>query len=351
MLPGDEERDALALFVAPPTRSTARMRRQLLIKSPEKRSGKTRLQEVLELLVCRPWRVTAASEAAMYRKIAGDRPTLLLDEIDAIFGTFSERTEPIRALLNAGNRPGATVARCVGQRGDEVRDFNVYCAKALAGIDNGQRIPDTIRDRSITIAMRRKTVAERVRPFRFRSAKAETDTLRDQLEGWGERAVEALVGADPDLPAELDDRAAEAWEPLLAIAERAGSEWALRGRNAALYLSSGDDRDEASLGTLLLTATREAFAARDRLATAELLIAMNGDEELPFGAWRDGMGLDGRRLAQLLRPYGIRPRTVRLDDGKTAKGYLREQLVDAWARCTPSRDRAVTSVTLVTGWR
>ncbi len=198
VLPGDEERDALALFVAHTYAiDGAHATPYLLIKSPEKRSGKTRLQEVLELLVCRPWRVTAASEAAMYRKIAGDRPTLLLDEIDAIFGTFSERTEPIRALLNAGNRPGATVARCVGQRGDEVRDFNVYCAKALAGIDNGQRIPDTIRDRSITIAMRRKTVAERVRPFRFRSAKAETDTLRDQLEGWGERAVEALVGATP----------------------------------------------------------------------------------------------------------------------------------------------------------
>src|SRR5436190_2648070 len=86
----------------------------LLVLSPEKRSGKTRLLEVLELLVARPWRVTAASEAAMFRRIASEPPpTLLLDEIDAIFASNSERTEPIRAILNSGNRPGAAVARCV----------------------------------------------------------------------------------------------------------------------------------------------------------------------------------------------------------------------------------------------
>src|SRR5205823_4148061 len=107
----------------------------VLILSPEKRSGKTRLIEVLAELVREPWSVVGASEAALFRRLAERRPTLLLDEIDAVFGSATERTEPVRAILNAGNRRGATVARCVGQgRVQQVEDFAVYSAKVLAGI-------------------------------------------------------------------------------------------------------------------------------------------------------------------------------------------------------------------------
>ncbi len=52
----------------------------LAILSPEKRSGKTRLLEVLESLCARPWRMLAPSEAVLYRKLNQDKPTVLLDE-------------------------------------------------------------------------------------------------------------------------------------------------------------------------------------------------------------------------------------------------------------------------------
>ena len=164
VLPGDHEAAALALFVAHTyALEGAHATPYLLIVSPEKRSGKTRLLEVLELMAARPWRVTSASEAAIYRKIAASSPTLLLDEIDAVFGEASERTEPLRALLNAGNRPGAAVSRCIRDGGSmTVQDFRVFCPKVLAGIDTGHRIPDTIRDRAIPIAMVRRTQAEQV---------------------------------------------------------------------------------------------------------------------------------------------------------------------------------------------
>ncbi|MGZ6640138.1 MAG: DUF3631 domain-containing protein, partial [Solirubrobacteraceae bacterium] len=42
----------------------------LTVLSPEKRSGKTRLIEVLALLVRSAWHLAGASESAMYRKIA-----------------------------------------------------------------------------------------------------------------------------------------------------------------------------------------------------------------------------------------------------------------------------------------
>lgn len=111
-LPSARELHAVALFVVHTwTLDGAHATPYLWVRSPEKRSGKTRLLEVLELVVRSPWRVTSASEAAMFRKIEQDRPTLLLDEIDPIFASSSERTEALRAILNSGNRPGASVDR------------------------------------------------------------------------------------------------------------------------------------------------------------------------------------------------------------------------------------------------
>jgi hypothetical protein len=272
----------------------------------------------------------------MFRKIAQDSPTLLLDEIDAIFGSNSERTEPRRALLNAGNRPGASVARCVGS-GDEVRvaDFEVFCPKILAGIDNG-RLPDTIRDRGIELHMKRKTSAESVERFRLRHVGAEMEQLRDRLTAWVAGAEDELREAEPELPESLNDRAAEAWEPLLAIADLAGGGWPERARTAAVGLADGVEADEATHGTRVLAKLAELMADRQAVATEEGLAGINDDDELPFGGWGDGRGLTARALAKLLRPYGVRPRTVRLDDGSTPKGYYRNgALEEAFERYLP----------------
>lgn len=335
VLPGEAEEVTLALFAAHTYAiEAAHATPYLLVTSPERRSGKTRTLEVIELLVARPWRVTGASEAAMFRKIAKCKPTLMLDEIDAIFGSHSDRTEPLRALLNAGNRPGASVARCVGEKSD-VQDFPVFCPKVLAGIDSGNRIPDTIRDRSIPIRMQRKTGAEKVERFRYRAARAESESLGSALETWALESLDSLSAAEPHVPDLLGDRAAEAWEPLLAVADLASGEWPSRARAAAIALNGNEDADEQTLGALLLGAIREAFGEGDRLSSAELRVAINADEELPFGGWRDGKGLDPRGLARMLKPYGVHPRSVRLGDGSTPKGFLREQFADAWERWLP----------------
>src|SRR3990172_6723781 len=56
----------------------------LAITSAEKGSGKTRLLEVMQTVVCRPWFTTMPSPAALYTKIEQSRPTVLLDEVDAV---------------------------------------------------------------------------------------------------------------------------------------------------------------------------------------------------------------------------------------------------------------------------
>ncbi|MEZ5077146.1 MAG: hypothetical protein R2725_06875 [Solirubrobacterales bacterium] len=115
----------------------------LLITSPEKQCGKSRLLEVLELFVAKPWMAVLPSEAVAYRKIDLDQPTLLLDEIDTIFNSKSaDRYESLRAILNSGHRRGITVPRCLGT-GTEFQEFSVFCPKVIAGIGS---IPETVAE-------------------------------------------------------------------------------------------------------------------------------------------------------------------------------------------------------------
>src|SRR5262249_48866311 len=157
----------------------------------ERRSGKSRLLDVLQLLVARPWRAIEPTEAVMFRKIERDTPTLLLDEADAIFGKKRETTEGLRALLNAGNARGTLVPRWGGAE-QEVPEFSVFCAKALAGIG---ALPDTIADRSVRIAMKRKVRGEDCERFRRRRAEDAAEPVRDRLVESLENLQDGLHGA------------------------------------------------------------------------------------------------------------------------------------------------------------
>lgn len=333
VMPSDEALEAVVLwtlhtwaFEATPATP------YLLLLSPERRSGKTLLLEVLELIVRRPWRVSSASEAAIFRRIGADTPALLLDEVDAIFTSKgNERTEALRAVLNAGNRRGSSVARCVVE-GGEVRavDFSVYCPKCLSGIDTGQ-LPDTIRDRGVEIRMQRRAPGEMTTRFRRRHVEPVAEELRAKLAAWASpELIEQLADADPALPAQLNDRAADAWEGLLAIADLAGR--GDRARHAALALAAVANVDETSLGTRLLTKIHELIGTASAISTTTIIGAVNADEELPFGGWSAGAGITGREVARLVKPYGLRPGTIR-DGGTTAKGYHRDAAMEqAFAR-------------------
>jgi len=99
----------------------------------------------------------------------------------------------------------------------------------------------------------------------------------------------------------------------------------------------------------LLGAVREAMNGAPVAFTADLVRTINANEELPFGAWREGKGLDGRTLAKLLKPYGVKPRgTVRIGDA-TAKGYHAEDLAEEWERLLPPRGASHASHPSYTG--
>lgn len=313
----------------------------LHVASPEKRSGKTRLLETLEVLVREPWRVVLPTEAVLYRKIQADHPTLLLDEVDTIFGgRRNDAHEGLRALLNAGNRRGVKVARCEEVRGKiNLVEFSVFAPRVLAGIGT---LPDTVADRSIPIRLKRRAAYERVERFKFRDVAEAGRPICEALERWSLSAGSDLDQARPVIPPALNDRAGELWEPLLAIADLAGVEWPRRAREAALALHADPVAQTETGGVQILAAIRGIFDERGmgQIPTSDLLTALVDRDDAPAAEWwsralndHDTKG-PARRLATLLKPYGIEP--TKWGSGKnTVRGYRRADFDDAWSRYLP----------------
>jgi hypothetical protein len=218
------------------------------------------------------------SAAALVRKLAASHPTLLLDESDAAFSGDKEYSEALRGVLNAGHRKGGRASLCVGRGCDiKVVDFDVFGPKVIAGIG---RLPDTVADRSIPVQFLRKRPGETVERFRPRLVAQDATDLRDRLTGWAtEDRLEILRRSFPELPGALSDRQQDVAEPLLAVADLAGTEWASRARKALIELFGSRAAADESLGAKLLSDIREAFNGRDRLGSNELvtlLVEMEG---------------------------------------------------------------------------
>jgi len=299
--------------------------------SPEPESGKTRVLEVLELLTPHSMLILSPSPAAIFRKLAQDQVTLLIDEVDTIFTKRGkeDQNEDLRGLLNAGYRRGAVIPRCVGPR-HEVQDFAVFAAVAVAGIGD---LPDTLTGRSIVIPMRRRSAGEAVEQYRIRLHEHEGHAIRDRLALWAEVVGATAGSAWPALPEGVIDRRAEAWEPLLAIADLAGGDWPERARVAAVADVAAHRERAPSLGIKLLTDLRMVFGEANIMSTEAILDALNKLEDSPWGDMR-GKALDSRGLAMRLKKYGVGSKVVRIG-ASTPRGYTREALHDAWQRYLP----------------
>lgn len=307
--------------------------------SPEPASGKSRALEVTEPLVPRPVHAVNASPAYLFRKVSDPdgAPTILFDEIDTIFGPKAKDNEDIRGMLNAGHRKGAIAGRCV-VRGKvvETEELPAYAAVALAGLDD---LPDTIMTRSVIVRMRRRLGDEKVQPWRKRINGPAADKLCNDIREWAQ-GVEPVW---PDIPVEIQDRDADVWEALLAVADLAGERWAKAARESAVTLVTASHARKPSLGILLLADLKKVFDSHieDKLATEDILSSLNKMDESPWGSIRRGEPMDSRSLANRLGKYGIGSKPQR-DGERVFKGYSRAQFEDAWKRYVPTVEKSST---------
>ncbi|TDO52619.1 uncharacterized protein DUF3631 [Kribbella sp. VKM Ac-2527] len=335
VFPSAEAADAVTLYVAATHAQPAwEHATRLVIKSPIKRCGKSRLQEIIAETCHRPLRTANCSTAALVRSIGGDDPpTILLDEADTIFGGKKSSkdgvAEDLRGFINAGHSRGVPYLRW-DMTARQLEECPTFGMAVLGGIGD---MPDTIEDRAVIVSMRRRGPTETVAQFRRRNVPALHD-LQKRLHEWIRPCVEKLAATEPTMP--VQDRAADTWEPLVIVAEHARGDWPDRARRACLTMTGERNAEDDTAGERLLADLYDVWGDEEYLFTTTVLDRLQNIDEAPWADWY-GKPLTNRGLAHLLKPYGIRSRTVREPAAvSTAKGYARADLTDPWGRYVTS---------------
>ncbi|WP_226361562.1 DUF3631 domain-containing protein [Pseudonocardia sp. ICBG1142] len=331
ILPSEAAAHAVTLWIAathaqPAWAHAAR----LVIRAPEKRCGKSRLLDIVEALCWNAFITVNSSPSAIFRSITDDPPTLLVDEADTIFGPAAGANEDLRGLLNAGHQRNRPAMRYDAAK-QQVERIPTFAMAALAGIGT---MPDTIEDRAVIVRMRRRADGEHVDPYRFRRDRPALQTLCGSLHRWVRQVLPALEQAAPAMP--VEDRAADTWEPLVAIADHAGGDWPDRARAAIIaLLGEAYDNDQGSERVRLLIDCHAALADLQAIPSKLLLERLRADPDAPWSEFGGPAGLTIRKLGLMLADFGIRSTTLRFTEGQM-KGYRCVDFSDAWHRYTPS---------------
>ena len=169
--------------------------------------------------------------------------------------------------------------------------------------------------------------------LRRRDHAQEGERLCSQLAAWAAAVADRITV--PDMPDGITDRDADCWEALFAVADAAGEHWPDTARVAGVssVLALQGERDQRH-GIRLLSDLRKIFGDDNYKLTSAILQALTEVDESPWADIR-GKPLSDVGLAARLRPYGIKPKTIRIGD-TTPRGYWREHFEDAWRRyCRP----------------
>jgi Protein of unknown function (DUF3631) len=148
------------------------------------------------------------------------------------------------------------------------------------------RLPGTLQDRSLECRLRRRNPSERVQSFRSERAD-HLHVLARKMARWAADNAVTLAAADPDM-GDLQNRVADNWRPLFALADVAGGPWPPSVRKIAAAADAA--RAEQSVGVLLLADCKDAFDKKrtDRLPSGELTTYLAGLEDRPWPEFKGG---------------------------------------------------------------
>lgn len=305
----------------------------LRIESPVKGCGKTSLLILVGELLPRSFSTANMTTANAYRMVDKFSVSLCIDEVDQSL----KNNEELIALVNSGyTRKTAQVPRCEGDK-NEVKVFNSFCGKLLAGIG---KLPGTTDSRSIKIHLKKKTKMEQVERLLFHELDV-FGSIKSRCARIALDYTQALRLADPKIPEKLGDRDSDNWRPLLSIADLAGGEWPDRARKAALVLATDSDGEDGP-AVQLLEDMRDLFleGVAERLPSDEVVSHLATLEHRPWPEWRNGRPISPRGVAWLLSRFEIKPKQFKISGTKT-RGYEERDFIEAWGRYlndTPGTD-------------
>jgi len=315
---------------------------RLALVSDTAASGKTAALDLVGRLSLNGQRVIDPTPATYANMVDEDRSTILVDEVDVLFGASGNAKQTLRGMLNAGYKRGTYWKRANKSKVD------VFAPLALAGLGAKFRtapVLEPLRTRSVIIEMR-PVVRDPRNPesyeaYRPREHSALTASIRTDLSNWA-RANAMLISQTwpQDVPDGIENRLAEVCEPLFQVADAASGHWSESIRLAASELLLGEipaDRDEATLSERLLADLHAVFADADKMSTVDITAGLYA---LPAAAWGKlwpNKNTAPRELAMLLAPLGVEPMPVDLD-GHMLRGYHRWALEPHW------REQEITSL-------
>lgn len=181
-----------------------------------KRTGKTRLFEILEMLSFNAIMSASSTDAYIYRTVERARATLLFDEADSLRKAPKEAVNERLEIIRSGYKRFGKVGRCEGENSRTVQ-FSTYSMKAIANVTG---LEEALEDRVIHVNVERKPREIQVEKMLKRELRDEVQGLRNKLYVWGLQHAAAVAGVYRDYQAPgLEDREAEIWGGLLSIAQ------------------------------------------------------------------------------------------------------------------------------------
>jgi hypothetical protein len=305
----------------------------LFIHSPQRECGKTRLLEILNMLVFNSTGIDCSPTAAVLARTARNH-TQLLDE-----GDGWPDISALRNILNAGFQKNGQTARCEQNSLNTFvpKTLLVYCPRAIAGI--GQDIlSETTRDRTFFVEMVRQKRDERRERMRGRLVEPEAAQLKKGIETWAQdRRDDAVARYDSLTQTQLPyledfrDRTIDVSEPLAVVLEMAYANHPEELAKARMELCEAiavarDETNQYSEDHRLLNAINGMMEA-DELVEQPSIIAqrLNGTA---------GNAVNELAIGEVLRRYGFPHKSVRKEGGQPRKCYVidRTRLRDILAR-------------------
>ncbi|MHC4476776.1 MAG: hypothetical protein ACYTEL_14110 [Planctomycetota bacterium] len=268
-------------------------------------SGKSRVFEVLTLLVYNPLHSSNLTAPCLFRTLHSQGGTLLLDEAERLNDRTPDAGE-IRSVLLCGYKRGGRAHR-MEKRGDEFRpvSFDVYGPKAIAGIAN---LPTALASRCVRIMMFRAGKDSPIPKRRIDSRLKVLAGLRDDLYAMALSQGRTLAEM-PCWPSEcsnMNGRDFEVWQPIMAMArfvEEAGAEHLVEiVREYAVKSAESTNEDIVpESDEILLRLLKEQLADEPRGITAGALLEKAKIENASIFARYGARGIGG-----ILNRYGIK---------------------------------------------
>lgn len=291
--------------------------------------GKSKLLEVMGLTAFNAVLGLEASAAALFRLIAGYRPTWLLDEMENM---ADEERRAALSILRAGYKRGGCVPRVEGDRVRRVAAFPIYGPAAIAAI---REAPAAMKTRCIGFTMLRGTDRGRINaevdPCDPAFARIRDGAYRLALGRW-EEVQSALTAVR--VPIWLNARTRELWRPLLTIAHAADQEvdaWDVRSDLLKLVRDDVADRDAVAPEGDALFAELGLLVVEGRAVTIR-----PGELGEPLRVrlgWKDAPTPE--RVGGWLRRYGFPKDTPPKDDRGARYALTRRVFDDVLTRYAP----------------